>query len=106
MDDTATALLMSRFYENLLGKRDGLDKPMGKAAALAEAKRWLRELSAEEVLKLTAAATDGVLRGDRGKLTLALPVIASDSQQPDSRDTKPFAHPRYWSAFILVGDPN
>lgn len=107
VDDTATALLMSRFYENLLGKRDGLDKPLGKAAALAEAKRWLRELSAEAALKLTASATDGVVRGTRGKgekLELAIPT--ADSERPATKDTKPFAHPRYWSAFILIGDPD
>src|SRR5262249_38992959 len=34
VDDTATALLMQRFYANLLGQRDGLRGPMGKAAAL------------------------------------------------------------------------
>jgi CHAT domain-containing protein len=38
VDDNATALLMTRFYQNLLGKRPGLDKPMPKAEALAEAK--------------------------------------------------------------------
>jgi len=41
---------------------------MAKAAALSEAKRWLRNF------------TD-----DNGK--------------------KPFAHPVYWSGFILIGDP-
>jgi CHAT domain-containing protein/tetratricopeptide (TPR) repeat protein len=38
VDDTPTALLMDRFYRNLLGKREGGAKPMGKAAALREAK--------------------------------------------------------------------
>jgi hypothetical protein len=28
----ATALLMQRFYANLLGKREGLKRPMSKAA--------------------------------------------------------------------------
>ena len=41
VDDDATALLMARFYRNLLGKREGLKAPMPKAEALAEAKRWL-----------------------------------------------------------------
>ena len=41
-------MLMERFYKNLLGKRVGLSKPMAKAAALAEAKAWLRSLSREE----------------------------------------------------------
>ncbi len=45
VDDQATALLMTRFYQNLLGKREGLSKPMPKAKALDEAKQWLRDLS-------------------------------------------------------------
>jgi len=52
VDDTATALLMVRFYENLLAQREGMDQPMPKAEALAEAKSWLRELPAEQVEKL------------------------------------------------------
>jgi CHAT domain-containing protein len=107
VDDTATALLMTRFYQNLLGKRAGLDQPMGKAKALAEAKEWLRELTAEEATKLTAAATDGVIRPSRGKgepLNLIVPV--TDPKHPTTKTSRPFAHPRYWSAFILIGDPN
>ena len=42
VDDTATALLMQRFYANLLGRRTGLSGPMPKAEALREAKAWLR----------------------------------------------------------------
>ena len=38
VDDTATALLMRRFYEGLLGRRAGLDRPLPKAEALREAK--------------------------------------------------------------------
>src|SRR5205085_5331826 len=49
VDDKATALLMTRFYQNLLGKREGLSRPMPKAMALDEAKRWLRELRADQV---------------------------------------------------------
>jgi tetratricopeptide (TPR) repeat protein len=100
VDDAATALLMSRFYENLLGKRDGLAKPMGKAAALDEAKRWLRNLSAEEALALTAKISNGVARGTRAK-GVDLKVVATET-----KDAKPFAHPKYWAAFILIGDPN
>jgi len=46
-DDTATTLLMGRFYDNLLGSyqdsRAGrVAEPLPKAKALREAKRWLR----------------------------------------------------------------
>src|SRR5262249_32248518 len=44
VDDAATALLMARFYENVLGKRDGLKSARKRAEGLQEAKKWLREL--------------------------------------------------------------
>ncbi len=100
VDDTATALLMSRFYENLLGKREGLSKPMGKAAALDEAKRWLRGLSQEEALKMSAAISGGVDRGSRGAGMKVKPIPKVEKGE------KPFVHPKYWAAFILIGDPN
>ena len=49
VDDRATALLMTRFYQNWLGKRDGLARPLPKAEALGEAKQWLRGLTSEAV---------------------------------------------------------
>jgi tetratricopeptide (TPR) repeat protein len=100
VDDTATALLMTRFYENLLGKRDGLDKPLPKAEALREAKRWLRALQRAEVEKLAGQLAKGELRAkeERKGPQMPKPVIPQG-------DT-PFAHPRYWAAFILIGDPD
>jgi CHAT domain-containing protein len=99
--------LMNRFYQDLLGKREGLNKPMSKAEALHEAKSLLRNLSFDEALRLTASLSGGVSRGDRGtgaKLNL---VVPSGSKTTDSaKDDKPFASPRYWAAFILIGDPN
>ena len=105
VDDTATTLLMDRFYQNLLGKRTGPNQPMGKAAALAEAKNWLRNLTTEEAMQLTADMTKGVVRGKGQK---ALPVIkVPNSDDPAAAKTlKPFDHPKYWAAFILIGDPD
>lgn len=105
VDDTATALLMDRFYQNLLGKRDGLARPMSRAEALGEAKNWLRNLSSEQALKLTAALTNSVARGERGPVTLRLDR-KENKEAPPAKDSKPFAHPKYWAAFILIGDPN
>jgi CHAT domain-containing protein/tetratricopeptide (TPR) repeat protein len=89
VDDRATSLLMARFYQNLLGKRAGLDQPMPKAEALAEAKRWLRGLTREQV--------------DREWKSLARGEIVTTTEVPLA--AHPFEHPHYWAAFILVGGP-
>ncbi len=101
VDDTATALLMSRFYENLLGRRDGLARPMGKAAALGEAKRWLRALPAGEAHTLSAALAKGVPRAKGEQINPVKPPA-----DPVAAGEKPFEHPKFWAAFVLLGDPN
>src|SRR5207244_10004192 len=68
VDDTATALLMVRFYENLLGKRKELNKGLGRADALAEAKKWLAGLKRGDAEKLAVRLTGGVLRGTEGEM--------------------------------------
>jgi CHAT domain-containing protein len=95
VQDKATALLMTRFYENLLGKRTGLDKPLPKAEALREAKHWLRNLPQDEVDRLAAGLAGGVRARTR------------DLRQPvQSSSLHPYEDPYYWAGFILIGDPN
>jgi CHAT domain-containing protein len=100
VDDTATALLMERFYQNLLGRRPGLDKPLPKAQALAEAKEWLRTLPRAEALQRAAQLSQGVVRG-KGR-----PALAAVEVPAGAKDDWPFAHPYYWAAFVLIGDPD
>lgn len=102
VDDLATALLMVRFYENLLGKREGLKVGMGKAAALEEARRWLRELPRAEAERLAAAYAGGELRGTVGKAT---PVVKGVEGVKVSVGDRPFGHEFYWAAFVVMGDP-
>jgi hypothetical protein len=104
VDDTATVLLMQRFYANLLGRRPGLTSPMPKAQALQEAKAWLRELRRTEALALTAELSGGVERGKgaRRRPAEVLPVAVPAGASQD----RPFAAPHFWAAFVLVGDPD
>jgi tetratricopeptide (TPR) repeat protein len=104
VDDSATALLMQRFYANLLGKRDGLKGPLPKAAALREAKEWLRNLTRAEALRVAAQVSQGLERGKgRPKLELLPPV---PEVTPAAKEDRPYAHPYYWAAFVLIGDPS
>jgi CHAT domain-containing protein len=90
VDDRATSLLMTRFYQNWLGKRPGLDGPLSKADALREAKAWLSHLNGPEVDRELESITRGELR--------------SRSRRPAA--DRPFAHPHDWAGFILLGDPD
>jgi CHAT domain-containing protein len=103
VDDAATALLMERFYTNLLGKREGLKGPLGKAVALHEAKDWLRGLSRAEAIKRTTALQRGVERG-KGRPKLVLLPEVPRTQTTVEKEDRPYAHPYYWAAFVLVGD--
>jgi CHAT domain-containing protein/Tfp pilus assembly protein PilF len=100
VDDVATALLMQRFYQNLLGQNKGQEH-LGRAASLAEAKRWLRKLSRKEAAQHAMQLGGGVWRSRMEKLHTA-PATAPLRPEAD----RPFAHPYYWAAFILLGDPD
>jgi hypothetical protein len=100
VDDAATALLMERFYQNLLGRREGLKGPLPKAQALAEAQSWLRTLPRAEAERRAARLAGGVARGKGRQLGPLLPPLPAGPP-----DRPPYAHPYYWAAFVLVGDP-
>ena len=107
VSDEATTLLMSRFYENMLGRyrdtRAGFATAtvMPKALALHEAKRWLRSLGSAERNKHRQRTGDGikVFAQARG----LGPVVTAEKGQ--LANARPFEHPYYWAAFVLIGDP-
>jgi tetratricopeptide (TPR) repeat protein len=109
VDDVATALLMGRFYANLLGREGASAGPMPRADALAEARGWLRSLGAAEAAELAARLTGGA---DRGKGARRLgpagggtPDAAPAPAPAAAQAGRPYEHPYYWAAFVLIGDP-
>jgi hypothetical protein len=101
--DEATAILMRRFYQNLLGhfsvpRRVGLrsygaGQPLTPLLALSEAKHWLRSLSPHQLKDLGFGESDGEAceRGD--------PIPA----EPSPLDC---SHPYYWAPIVLSGCPD
>lgn len=96
VDDSATSLLMARFYENILGTRSGLTGPMTTAAALHEAKMWLRHLTTEQVARITS---------QQGAEGAAPPPTPAGDDATAHASEHPFEHPAFWAAFILIGAP-
>jgi CHAT domain-containing protein len=87
VEDLPTFLLMQRFYDALL--RTDAANP---SAALHTAQEWLRELTAEQVRQLSSKLPGNDQHVEKGDLIAGLPS-----------DACPFAHPRFWAAFILIG---
>jgi CHAT domain-containing protein/tetratricopeptide (TPR) repeat protein len=121
VDDKATALLMTRFYQNLLGRRPDLKKPLPKAEALQEAKGWLRRLTAKAI----DAELGRLTRGDPGAPPDAERINDEAEQSTRSdKDVSPkdvlmklktkakpdsirsYEDPKDWAGFILIGDPD
>ncbi len=109
VDDTATALFMSRFYANYLGRSESVrevdgesyaaGEPMGKLAALREARSWLRSLTVADRDRLTGASAE--LIAEAATRDVAPP--RGRVQASARRDARPYDHPYYWSAFVLYG---
>ena len=104
VDDTASVLLMQRFYANLLGRRPGLTAPLPKAEALARGEGMAGGLRRSEVLTVAAALSGGVDRGKRAKARQPADLAAAVPAGGD--DDRPYAAPHYWAAFVLAGEPD
>ena len=82
VDDTATQLLMTQFYKNMLSG-------MGKYEALTAAQKYLRELEVTEKIEYT-------LFQQKNYDKPAVEIIS----------TKKYADPKFWAAFVLLDGVN
>lgn len=89
VDDTATALLMSRFYELLFGAAQP------PASALAEAQKWLRNLTMADLAGAAQESPEPAMK------SWAARAIANHGLGHD----RPFREPRFWAGFLLIGNP-
>ncbi|MCR4406209.1 MAG: CHAT domain-containing protein [Anaerolineae bacterium] len=95
VNDLSTALLMERFYHNLLAEQQ---RP---SAALRAAQLWLRQVQAGEL----AARFEAERRRPNDERTMTYEQASTAwrrfvAMRPDAH---PFAHPYYWAAFTLSG---
>jgi len=95
VDDVATALLMARFYDELLGPEAERLPPV---AALRAAKEWLRGVDRRTVRRLAAELG---LAGD----SRAREAGGAAGEAGGSQELRPFADPFFWAGFVVIGSP-
>lgn len=97
VDDFASALMMDRFYKELLA--DGTLP----SDALTKAKRYVKNVTAGELVQagwdeyLNEDVIDRLIEEGQGDYANRLQDIL------DNPDMHPFSHPRYWAGFIIQG---
>jgi CHAT domain-containing protein len=94
VNDLATAILMDRFYDNLV------QRCLNRDEALHEAQRYTRDVTIDQLRRewLTPGNIDR-LAGDSESARAYLEKL---SIQPD--DHRPFERPFFWGAFFRQGD--
>ena len=119
VDDLATALLISKFYDL------HLDEGQSPPTALKQAQAWLRDATTADLLAYAQAASARarLSPGDAQRLETALTANphptadlsgtlwtwiqkklgTSPPAQAGDKTRRPFAHPYYWGAFIYSG---
>jgi CHAT domain-containing protein len=93
VSDPPTALLMKRFYNNLL---DG----MGTSEALREAQLWLQRLSRNDAIAIMREGLIAHTNVETEELTRKY------TDWVGALGETPFAHPYHWAAFAAFGAPS
>jgi CHAT domain-containing protein/predicted LPLAT superfamily acyltransferase len=94
VDDLSTMLLMEHFYQAHLHDH------VPPAAALRQAQRWLRDLTADDLRQRFAAEREALLTTRMPGEVVSTQYRRFAALDPDAR---PFAHPFYWAAFTFSG---
>ncbi len=92
VDDWAAAALIGRFY------REWRNEPKKSAAqAMRAAQRWMREVTAAELLELLKP-----LKGEEGKTGVRAAEVRTSLRRFEGKE-RPFEHPYFWAAFTVSG---
>ncbi len=92
VDDLATAVLMTRFYE-LLSPAQGSDR-VAPVPALRTSRAWLRRLTWDELTRYGAS---------HPHLAALIKLHAANAAKNRVADIPPFASPFHWAAFTAWG---
>jgi CHAT domain-containing protein len=94
VEDLSTMLLMEHFYQA------HLQDHLPPAAALRQAQRWLRDLTADHLRQRFAAEREALLTTRMPGEVVSTQYRRFAALDPDAQ---PFAHPFYWAAFTFSG---
>jgi CHAT domain-containing protein len=107
VDDVATMLLMGKLYHLLLTPSKSATEYLRPAAALRSAQLWLRDLTAQQVIGELGNERLQAIRASVAKGRAAsdpLRLLGDIVGRSVKTDDRPFEHPYYWAAFVVVGD--
>ncbi|NEP36597.1 CHAT domain-containing protein, partial [Moorena sp. SIO3B2] len=93
VNDLSTALLMIKFYDNLLNSQ------MSLAVALNQAQLWLRDVTKENLLLWIESLSIKSYQ----KRRLSAPLLKNDDFKYLRPSDKPFEKPYHWAAFCAIG---
>ena len=92
VNDQSTAVLVAEFYRLLLAERQD------PATALARARRFLRDATAQDLAQWFERRYD-----DSGATDLAAYEAATDLRSHPAPADRPYADPVYWAGFVYSG---
>ncbi len=97
VESSASALVMIEFYRRLQPNKSAV-------TALAEATRWLKELTAGELTKWYEDILNNLHPEEVRIQTYLATQLYRNSKMPSDKNL--YNHPYYWAAFTIMGKPN
>ena len=100
VESGASALLMIYFYQRWLEAGDSLP------VALANAQKWLREATREDLAAWYQGEIDKITGNSSEQSedeAMLIESLKTDQLELDKKEYQPYKHPYYWAAFTITG---